>query len=287
MDISYDYYKAFYYIAREKSFTKAASILLTSQPNLSRIVKILEDTLNVKLLNREKNGLSLTDEGIILYQHLNIAIKEIENAEDILSDRLKEDIGIIRIGTTETALNLYLARILMEYHNIKPNIRFKITNYNTIDAIKVLDLNLIDLAFVTSPIKNNNSKKVLEFKDIIIGGSNFNDSYSLTELSKLPKIGLSSNTVSYKYYSDLFNEKGLSYDIDIEVSTVSEIIPLVEKNLGIAFIPKSLVKDYNMIHEIKTDLDLKERQVLMLKGNFENRITNSFINFIKNENKPN
>ena len=281
MDISYDYYKAFYYIAREKSFTKASSILQTSQPNLSRIIRILESNLNTKLLNREKNGLSLTEEGLILYEHLDIAIQEISNAENILNNRLKDDIGTIRIGTTETALNLYLANTLANYHKTKPNVRFKITNYNTIDAIKNLDLKLIDLAFVTSPIKYDNSFNVLEFNDVIIGGSNFNQYYSIYDLSKLPKIGLSSNTVSYKYYSSLFNQQGLTYDIDIEVSTVSEIIPLVENNLGIAIIPLMLVEKNKNIHTINSDLKLEKRNVLMLKGNINNKIINSFIDFNK------
>jgi len=45
MYISYDYYKIFYYVAKCGSFTRAADILLSNQPNLTRAVKNLEQEL--------------------------------------------------------------------------------------------------------------------------------------------------------------------------------------------------------------------------------------------------
>ena len=45
MNISYDYYRAFYYVAKYKSFTGAASALLNNQPNVTRMIKKLEEAL--------------------------------------------------------------------------------------------------------------------------------------------------------------------------------------------------------------------------------------------------
>ena len=45
MDISYDYYRIFYYVAKYKSFTGAAEALLNSQPNITRTMKKLEKEL--------------------------------------------------------------------------------------------------------------------------------------------------------------------------------------------------------------------------------------------------
>ena len=45
MDISYDYYRVFYYAARYRSFSRAAEALLSNQPNLTRIIKNLEGEL--------------------------------------------------------------------------------------------------------------------------------------------------------------------------------------------------------------------------------------------------
>jgi len=50
-------------VAEALSFTKAALMLHLAQPSLSRQIKTLEEELGVRLLNRTKQMVSLTDEG--------------------------------------------------------------------------------------------------------------------------------------------------------------------------------------------------------------------------------
>ena len=63
MDISYDYYRTFYYVAKYKSFTGAAEALLNSQPNITRTMKKLEKELGCTLFVRQRHGIALTPEG--------------------------------------------------------------------------------------------------------------------------------------------------------------------------------------------------------------------------------
>ena len=49
MYISYDYYRIFYYVARYGSISKAASVLMNNQPNLTRTIKNLEGELGCPL----------------------------------------------------------------------------------------------------------------------------------------------------------------------------------------------------------------------------------------------
>ena len=50
MNISYDYYRVFYYVAKYKKITQAARTLLINQPNITRTIKMLEDAIVVLLL---------------------------------------------------------------------------------------------------------------------------------------------------------------------------------------------------------------------------------------------
>lgn len=52
MNINYEYYKIFYYVAKYKNMTKAAIILNNNQPNISRTIKLLENELGCQLLIR-------------------------------------------------------------------------------------------------------------------------------------------------------------------------------------------------------------------------------------------
>ena len=56
-------------IATEKNFTKAAELLYLSQPSLSKQIKTLEQNLGIRILNREKNKISLTENGQVFLQY--------------------------------------------------------------------------------------------------------------------------------------------------------------------------------------------------------------------------
>lgn len=45
MEITYDYYRIFYYAAKYKSFSKAAEILMSNQPNITHFMNNLENQL--------------------------------------------------------------------------------------------------------------------------------------------------------------------------------------------------------------------------------------------------
>jgi len=56
-------------VAAEKNFTKAAELLHLSQPSLSKQIKTLEKNLDSLLIHREKNKISLTENGRVLLQY--------------------------------------------------------------------------------------------------------------------------------------------------------------------------------------------------------------------------
>ena len=81
MYISYDYYKIFYYVAKCGSFTRAADILLSNQPNLTRAIKNLEQELGCTLFERSNKGVKLTDAGEHLFLHVSAAVEHFQAAE--------------------------------------------------------------------------------------------------------------------------------------------------------------------------------------------------------------
>ena len=49
MEITYDYYRIFYYAAKYKSFSKAAEILMSNQPNITHFMNNLENQLGCQI----------------------------------------------------------------------------------------------------------------------------------------------------------------------------------------------------------------------------------------------
>lgn len=139
--ITYDYYRIFYFVAKYKSFTKAADILHNNQPNITRCMNNLEQELECTLFLRSNRGIVLTPEGEKLYKHVAIAYKQLSLAEEELrQDRTLEN-GIITIGASENALRLLLLSKLEIFRKEYPNVRIRILNYSSPDAIRSLEAN--------------------------------------------------------------------------------------------------------------------------------------------------
>ena len=88
-------------------------VLKSSQPNVTRIIHILEDQLDCRLFLREPRGLKLTEEGKRLYAHVAIACQHLLDAEAELCRDKNVCSGTIELGVTETALHLFLLQISM------------------------------------------------------------------------------------------------------------------------------------------------------------------------------
>ena len=98
MYIHYDSYRIFYYVAKYRSFTQAAAMLLCNQPNVTRTIKNLESDLGCALFIRSNRGVRLTPEGERLYEHVRIAVEHIEAGErEIALDRSLSQ-GTVSIG---------------------------------------------------------------------------------------------------------------------------------------------------------------------------------------------
>jgi len=95
-------YRIFFEVAKQGNISKAAESLYISQPAISKTIVRLEDNLNVKLFKRNSRGVSLTEEGEVLFRHVEEAIHHIEEAESALQKMKDYHIGHLDIGASTT-----------------------------------------------------------------------------------------------------------------------------------------------------------------------------------------
>lgn len=82
------------------SFSKAAREFSTTQPTVSKQIAATEERLNVRLLNRNTRGVSLTESGALYYEKCKIIVRETEEADNIVRLRQSQAQGMLRIGTS-------------------------------------------------------------------------------------------------------------------------------------------------------------------------------------------
>ncbi|OHV25282.1 LysR family transcriptional regulator [Rhizobium sp. RMa-01] len=114
---------AFLAVAEEKSFTRAAARLGTSQSSLSLIIKRLEERLGVRLLTRTTRSLALTDAGEQLLSTVAPALGTIEARLAALSAFRDKPAGSFRITSGQHAIDTILwpklSGFLRDYPDIK------------------------------------------------------------------------------------------------------------------------------------------------------------------------
>ena len=244
MNISYEYYRTFYYISKYKNLTTAAEVLHSNQPNLSRTIKLMEHELGCRLLIRSNRGISLTPEGEQLYSHVKIAIEQIQTAEEELKMINNLHKGVVTIGASETAMRLIL-QVLITFKKNHPDIHVRIHNHLTTQAITSVETGSVDFAVVASPANISKSLRtttLMSFHDILIGGSAFahldGKSLSLSDLDCYPLVCLGEHTMTYQFYEHLYRSHSLLFRPELEAATTDQILPMVKSNLGLGFIPE-------------------------------------------------
>ena len=112
MNNSFEYYKVFYYVARYLNISKAAKVLSTGQPNVTRTIKKLESSLGCELFVRTNSGVILTKQGETLFQHIKEAFRQIDIGESKIEEETntakKEDIDrVIGSRSLQTGQSVY------------------------------------------------------------------------------------------------------------------------------------------------------------------------------------
>ena len=274
MNSNFEYYKAFYYVAKYENLTKAASVLKTSQPAVTRTIHNLENDLGCRLFTRSKKGMTLTPEGHTFYKYVAAGCAQFFKGENDLSNLISLENGTIYISATETALHCYLFEAMGEFNQKYPNVHFKVLNNSTMDSVNAVKEGKVDLAFVSTafsvgkPLK----RKILQnYQEILIGGSRYRElqgrKVPLQELSTYPWISLTAEALTRTFLNEYFEKHGLRFSPDMELATTDMILPAVKHNLGIGFIPEEFARaeiESGNVFEINVEEALPERSVILI-----------------------
>lgn len=276
MNISYEYYRIFYYVAKYRNLTQAAEAMHNNQPNISRTIKLLEHELGCSLLIRSNRGISLTPEGESLYNHVKIAVEQLQSAEEEITKAINMENGIITIGVSETALRMVLLPALNQFKKAHPDIHIRILNHLTNQAIESVKNGVVDFSVVVTPHiieKNLIAYPIMQFHDILIGGTSFapykNRVFYLKELISYPLVCLGEDTMTYHFYQNFYRENGVDFKPELEAATTDQILPMIENNLGIGYIPNIYVKDAlekQSVYQLHVKEQIPKREIYFIEN---------------------
>ena len=291
MDINYELYKVFYYVATTLSFSEASKQLYISQSAVSQAIKALERRLEQPLFIRSTKRVQLTPEGEILLRHVEPAMSLIKRGESQLMENASLG-SQIRIGASDTICRYFLIPYLEKFHNEFPNVHIKVTNQTSPKCIELLENGQVDLILINYPNshlgKPYTLKKIATFQDKFIANDSFQElkgeKVSFQTLLNYPLLMLEKNSTTSEFLHNLFQQHQLDLIPEIELSSNDLLIDLARIGLGIAFVPDYCFPNgSNDMFFIETEDELPERNLAIVYNDQMplSKVTLEFLNYFK------
>ena len=120
--LDWDKVKTFHAAAETGSLTAAAELLKISQSAVSRQITALEDSLDTPLFHRHARGLTLTEQGRILYNTAHEMAHKVALAQASVIDSRKKPQGKLRVSTPISLGSNWLTSVLPEFIEAYPEI---------------------------------------------------------------------------------------------------------------------------------------------------------------------
>lgn len=275
MDINFELYKVFYYVAKSLSFSTAAAELYISQSAVSQAIKGLEQKLNAKLFLRNTKHVQLSEAGSLLFSHVEQAFHFLKTGERSIGELHSLEQGELKIGASDTICKYYLLPYFKQFNLLYPKIKLNITNRPSPVCASLLKQGLVDISVVNlSPERLYPGMTISKGKilhDVCVASPAFSHlkdtPLSLNDITALPILSLEKNTTTRIFLDSLFARHNLSFQPEIQLGSIELLIELTKIGLGTSFISREYIQkelDDNQLFPLLLTTEIPSRELGVL-----------------------
>lgn len=245
-------------IVEEGNITKAAKKLHMSQPPLSNQLRLLEEELGVKLIDRGSRKITLTDVGHLLYRRSKNMVKLFESTLNEVEDFKSGVEGVLKIGVVSTCGEFLPNNIITPYMMRYPKMRYELYEANTYEVIDMIEKGIVDIGIVRSPFNTENlcCMKLKTEEMVAVVNSESGDKFSLGDREFINLEDLKDKPITiYRRYEKLIMEAFKENDIIPRIYCLCEdsrtAVAWAKFALSISLVPKSTIQ-HNSSKKIRT-----------------------------------
>lgn len=144
--------EVFYYVARLRSFSKAAEALLLTQPTISGHIKTLEESLSLVLFDRLGREVSLTRAGEVLYGYARRLLSTKTAALQALQELQGGLRGELVLGGSSIPGQYILPAVLGQFKRVYPDVRVNLSITDTMNTLERTVHGELELGFVGASV---------------------------------------------------------------------------------------------------------------------------------------
>lgn len=283
MDVSFDLIKIFIYVAKYNSFSKTASYLHLTQSAVSQSVIRLENSLGVKLFNRNKGNLTLTIEGEALFKEASLGERNF-NLGIMRALNLSSNQNVFKIKAPPILAKNFiypkLDLIKRQYPELKIELIRNLHDYNTNDE---LNEGMIDLAVLKEKFeldKTLNRQKLTDLTYKLLYNPQYYDitQENCMEILKNSPITLKNRDINDFSIYNFLNKNNITPSI--EVPHDEQVIDLITTTnyIGIAPIELDFTKSLKEIPLAPSVID----SAVYIATNNDNKLANKIAQLLLN-----
>lgn len=231
-------------VAKHQSFTKAAQALHVTQPTLSKMVKNLEEEMDVSLFDRSSRKVRLTDAGEVVFAQAQKIVNSLDDLSASLYDVMNLNKGKIKIGLPPVISTLFFPTIIAAFQSRYPDVTVILTEDGAKKVEEKVFEGEVDLGFVMLPVDPERFDVVpfveQEIKLLVHEDHPLADigTCDLIAFRNDPFLLLSKEFTLNGRTLEFCRSEGFEPKIAYESSQWDFIVGMVEKNLGVTLMPK-------------------------------------------------
>jgi DNA-binding transcriptional LysR family regulator len=257
--------ETFLTVAAEKSFSRAAEKLLRTQPAVSLAIQRLEAELGVRLIDRGGKHLLLTDAGRVAaeyarrYENLALAL------ENELAELKDNAAGRLVIGANESTA-LYLLQHIQHYRRLYPKVKVQVRRSLSSKLPAQLIEGDLELGVISYDPQDDRLESAVIYTDHLAFVVSPKHRFAGRKSVPIAELGMETfiahNVVSPYRESVLreFQRHKVALNMDVEMPTVETIRRMVQRNEGVAFLPRMCVGQ-EIRQKLLCEVEVKELKV--------------------------
>ena len=240
-------YQLFCTIAETRNLTHAAELLNMTPSAASHAISSLEKSIGFTLLNRNRQGVTLTDNGQLLLQYFHAVLAEETRLQEEISQIHGLQKGVVHMGVVDSICRIYLPDILSLFTRKYPQLEVCVHQDDCYSIESMVINGELELGFVSLPSSGQLSViTLMHDKLLCITPENFvpeNQSYvTINELRD--QVLIQSKRGYDKCIATFFSENGLVCSPKHNIALETSAIAMVEAGMGCSILPESFIKGY-------------------------------------------
>jgi DNA-binding transcriptional LysR family regulator len=241
-----DQVETFLAVATFGGFHRAAEALRVSQPAVSARIRALEDSLGVKLFARSRAGLSLSESGKTLKPYAEQLLKTASLARQAVHEQQPGMGGPLRIAAALSISVYFLPDVLKQFRRRYPKVSIEIRSGHSKQVLEMVLSEEAEIGLARS--LQHPEVETLSLRDdplLLVASAGRDSKYTrrakLDQVANWPLIFYERGSSDWTLTASLFRRAGLVPNTAFEVDSIETAKRMVERGLGLAFLPQLAV----------------------------------------------